>query len=483
MSTWGPTAVAASTDDGHQTGSGGTPSLDAAYVLVQAATGASPTKAAFRFLNVTIPAGSTISAAEFRVYVENADYDDALCDIYGSDEADAATIAASAGAGDVWTRSRTTATLAWVGDGLGVDWVAHDVTDIVAEIVALEGWASGNDIMMLIDGRASQAGVKSLRLESWDGTPARAATLEITYTVPVQDSITLDAIVSKTQAASVTLDAIVSKELAASFTLDAITAVVPSASVTLDAIVQKTIAASLTADAIVQVTQSDTLTLDAITSIVASGSITLDAIVEKTLSVSITADAIVQVTQSGSFIMRGMTGILQSGSFTLDAFLCRVITLDAIITKTQATSLTMDAITAVLQTGSFTLDAIIKVCFTLDAIIQKTMASTLTLDAYIAWYSAWPTAYNVWTRLSDVDPSSTDSGDWIDKDWLDKVQVCCTALEQKIGLNPQGTFGSVAARVAHIAAKMQIMGFGSVTLDSIISSTLSGSFTLDAVTA
>jgi len=185
MATWGPTAVAGSTDDGHQTGSTGTPQLNTVYVLVQSHTAAIATKAGFRFLNVTIPAGSTINSATFRVYAEDANYDDPLCDIYGDDQADAPTIAAAAGAGDIWTRNRTTATVAWVADGVGVGWQAHTVTAIIAEIVALGSWASGNDIMMLIDGRTNQASAKSLRIESYDGTPANAATLEITYTPPV----------------------------------------------------------------------------------------------------------------------------------------------------------------------------------------------------------------------------------------------------------------------------------------------------------
>ena len=108
-----------------------------------------------RFTGVTIAQGSTIDVAYIGVYMASGDgYDDANSDIYCEDVDDAADFATTA---NVTGRTRTTASAAWVGDNLAPSAAYVNSPSIIGpvqEVVSRVGWASGNALMVLVDGRS-----------------------------------------------------------------------------------------------------------------------------------------------------------------------------------------------------------------------------------------------------------------------------------------------------------------------------------------
>lgn len=137
----------------------------------------------FRFQNVTIPVGAKIDSAvcQFVVVTSN---DDPNHTIYGDDSDSAAAFTTTVN--DISNRSRTTATATWTSSGLGANDATYFTTPslatIIQEIVDRAGWASGNAIAILINGSADSS--RDLVLRSYDHDPAKAAKLDITYSMP-----------------------------------------------------------------------------------------------------------------------------------------------------------------------------------------------------------------------------------------------------------------------------------------------------------
>lgn len=136
--------------------------------------------AGFRFDPVTIAQGSTISAATITIDPKSTAQDDVNVAIHAEDVDDSATWAAN---GDVVNRARTTASVAWVADTLGIAPVASpSIVTVIQEIVDRGSWASGNALTILFVG--NQDGVKVLRPETFGSNAATAPILDITYTEP-----------------------------------------------------------------------------------------------------------------------------------------------------------------------------------------------------------------------------------------------------------------------------------------------------------
>ena len=115
--------------------------------------------AGFRFHNVTIPQGATISTCVLHVYVEDIWQDDLHCDIYGHDVDNAPDFNDNQNIESQVQRPRTTATIAWDADALGAGWKSKSgLQSIIQEIVDRAGWSSGNGLVLLLIGE--------------DGTPA-----------------------------------------------------------------------------------------------------------------------------------------------------------------------------------------------------------------------------------------------------------------------------------------------------------------------
>ena len=142
-----------------------------------------------RFTNITIPKGTTIASAHLKLTAASTRAG-AECNtrISAEDVDDAPTFADDAAAFDARHGNHTTAIIDW--DNLptweaNVEYTSPDIKTVIQEIVNRDGWASGNDIVIFwedFDYRST--GDPSLRTaHSWDGDPAKAPKLVITYAV------------------------------------------------------------------------------------------------------------------------------------------------------------------------------------------------------------------------------------------------------------------------------------------------------------
>jgi len=132
----------------------------------------------FRFINVTVPAGTITSAKiTFRAGATNA----AVCNlrIKGHDVNNSATFSTW---GDFVTRVRTTEFVNWTPTA----WVATsdydtpDISTIIQEIVDRPGWVSGNNLTIF----AEHVSGLMRYIRSYDGDTVNCARLEIIATPP-----------------------------------------------------------------------------------------------------------------------------------------------------------------------------------------------------------------------------------------------------------------------------------------------------------
>ncbi len=132
-----------------------------------------------RFTGVTIPAGSTVTAATLELYLPSGSYDDPDVTISGEAAGNAAAFSTSSD--DLTDRAKTTATVTWAANNLGTGaQTTPDLSAIVGEIVGGAGWASGNALVLFV---AGNSGDSALRWAAADGSNP-AAVLNVTYTPP-----------------------------------------------------------------------------------------------------------------------------------------------------------------------------------------------------------------------------------------------------------------------------------------------------------
>jgi type IV pilus assembly protein PilY1 len=168
--------VSASSDDASQGASG--------VVSTTATTNAMTTTYAVtwtgnRFLNVTIPNGATVSAADMSLDFSSVNGGLGVVSINCEDTATPATYATTTD--DISSRTYTTA-------GSGVSWTMpsttgyHASTDIspaAQAVFALAGWASGNNLAIGTECSTARA---SNDVYTYDNSPSTSAELSITYT-------------------------------------------------------------------------------------------------------------------------------------------------------------------------------------------------------------------------------------------------------------------------------------------------------------
>lgn len=152
---------------------GGAVREDREYVYVNYNT-AESLLGGFRFLNVTVPQGATITSAKLSVYR----YGGAPVDItlYGEDADNSGVLEGGTLLDD---REKTTASVAWSGD-LAADAFTDspEIKTIIQEIVDREGWSSGNALTIItVDSQSAF----SCQIYDYQGIAARAAKLHIEY--------------------------------------------------------------------------------------------------------------------------------------------------------------------------------------------------------------------------------------------------------------------------------------------------------------
>jgi len=117
----------------------------------------------FVFTNVTVPQGAHIVTAYLTLYVYEEARDDAYVDIYGEDED---TVNNFDDEADIVNRTKTAASVPWQQDGLGIGWEnSPEIKTVIQEIVDRGGWASGQDMCIIVKGGTT---TKAFRCRSYD---------------------------------------------------------------------------------------------------------------------------------------------------------------------------------------------------------------------------------------------------------------------------------------------------------------------------
>lgn len=130
----------------------------------------------FRFLNVTLPQGATVSSATITLNITAASGVLATT-LYGVDADNAAAFADPGNLPSAATKTTASADPDPAGTGSKI----ITITDIVQEIVDRPGWASGNAMAFVADDDASSS---TWSAEDYEAVGTAEATLDITYTVP-----------------------------------------------------------------------------------------------------------------------------------------------------------------------------------------------------------------------------------------------------------------------------------------------------------
>lgn len=167
--------VSVSADDGLQSGLG---SVSITGTSLLANTTESWIALGFRGINIPQDAG--ITAALLTVNVPSTTNDDPDFNIYAQESSNPAVIAVTASniSSNV-LRPRTTAFVNWTATGVGTGSKSPgDLSALIQEI--LDGRPITGGVMLILDGLAAC----DFGITAFDGTPALAATLSITYSIP-----------------------------------------------------------------------------------------------------------------------------------------------------------------------------------------------------------------------------------------------------------------------------------------------------------
>lgn len=132
-----------------------------------------------RFTSVAIPAGVTIETAYIQFQCDETDSGATNLTIRGEDADDAAAISTSSY--DISSRTTTSASVAWappawntIGQA-GAGERTSDIATIIQEIVDRAGWASGNDIVIIVTGSGERTA------ESHNGDSGAAPLLHVEF--------------------------------------------------------------------------------------------------------------------------------------------------------------------------------------------------------------------------------------------------------------------------------------------------------------
>jgi type IV pilus assembly protein PilY1 len=136
----------------------------------------------WRFQNVTIPDGATITSAYLTFYFAASNLDEPDVTIYGANKGQNA-YQFTTGSNNISARTRTTASVEWSNANLGAPgWFdTPDLSTIVQELIDNYSYASGAGMILVMTSRAN-AGTRDTSVQSYDGDPDLAAKLHIEYT-------------------------------------------------------------------------------------------------------------------------------------------------------------------------------------------------------------------------------------------------------------------------------------------------------------
>ncbi len=142
-------------------------------------TAASRFNGGMRFTSVALPKEANIDTATVQVFVLSLATDDPHLDISAEDVDSPGDFTSPA---DVTDRVRTTASVSWVATGVDIQWeTSPEIKTVIQEIVDRGGWASGNNLVLLMDGHTTTF---NFRIFSYEGGTTFAAKLDIDYIPP-----------------------------------------------------------------------------------------------------------------------------------------------------------------------------------------------------------------------------------------------------------------------------------------------------------
>ena len=136
-------AVAASADDGYERAD---TTVDITATLLSVTAG--EVYSICRFNNVTVSKGAVIDAADFKIYLYTTSHDSPNMDVHCEDADDSAQpVVANT---NISARSRTTAKTVDNGADVGVGTRTISIVSAVKEVIDRAGWASGNDLSVIM---------------------------------------------------------------------------------------------------------------------------------------------------------------------------------------------------------------------------------------------------------------------------------------------------------------------------------------------
>lgn len=178
-------SISQGSDDGDET-SGGTMDISASVVHLFKIADAE--FAGLRFEGVTIPSGATINSAvlRFTAFATSSLAPDGGVTIQANDVDDASTFTTSAN--NISNRTLTTASVSWTNPE---SWVLEqtydspDFSSVVQEIIDRGGWASGQDIAIIMTVTSTTGGDRDREYYTYEGGQSKVVQLIVTYTEPV----------------------------------------------------------------------------------------------------------------------------------------------------------------------------------------------------------------------------------------------------------------------------------------------------------
>ena len=135
-----------------------------------------------RFRNITIPQGATINSAYIEFTADESDNRNTNLVIYGQNSDDANAFSPTFN--NITSRPITSSSVTWQPNAwsTGNTYQSPDIASVIQEIVNRGGWASGNNLAILVYPDNNCVNWQCARVaESYDGSSANAAKLVIDY--------------------------------------------------------------------------------------------------------------------------------------------------------------------------------------------------------------------------------------------------------------------------------------------------------------
>lgn len=184
--------VAASADDADENESVNVVITNATIGPIRSGAPTRKAFAGFRFNNVTVAQGTTLTSATFRLYITAGSVVGHY--VYGELHTDAPAFAATGS--NISGRTKTTAVATIGGTPSIGSYLDIDLTAVVQEIINQGGWVSGNDLVLIVDAYTpSITSSSAITVQGYDGSSTNAAKLDIVFSsggTPVSVDFVLD---------------------------------------------------------------------------------------------------------------------------------------------------------------------------------------------------------------------------------------------------------------------------------------------------